>query len=338
MAMNATWQCFLCGATDPAEGFSDEHVFPASIGGELIASRATCRIPCNRDCSINFEAGFLKSVKTLAGILGIANRKGDVPNIDVTLRVDGRKFNGVLKADGELIIHNQYEHESTAQGKVVKRWWLFTDLSFEQLQKAAAKRGERLVCEELPTGREIEFTPESFMPLDFLNSLEAKRTAAKAALTCIAAKLGQTFACSAAFDGVRRYIREGIGDCVRLFFNENFATNTQAGPFQHLVILWCDGQKHTAHAIVMFFGTMTYLVELSSTYQSVDFGAHFAFDARERKEVPVFVAHMENERLAIEYALAGDTRFDNVVAVAEYGAKIIQLAAAPREIRAIVPN
>jgi len=98
------------------------------------------------------------------------------------------------------------------------------------------------------------------MPLDFINSPEAKRTAAKVALTCVAAKLGQFFACSRAFDAVRNYILKGDGECARLFFNQNFATQTQAGPFQHLVILSCDAQKHTAYAIVMFFGTMTYLV------------------------------------------------------------------------------
>src|SRR5262249_53808007 len=149
--------------------------------------------------------------------------------------------------------------------------------SFEQLQRAAEKRGERLLSEE-PPGREIEFEPESFMPLDFMRSLEAKRTAAKVALTCAAAKLGQNFACSAAFDGVRNYIRAGEGDYARLFFNQNCAKRTQAGPFQHLVILSCDARKHTAHAIVMFFGTMTYLVQLSSSYEGIDFGMHYAFD------------------------------------------------------------
>ena len=268
-------------------------------------------------------------------MLGIANRKGDVPNIDVTLRIDGRLFKGVLHADGELEIQNQYERQQTPDGKMVKRWWLFTDESLEQLQKRAAKRGEQLVMEE-PVGRDIEFEPESFMPLDFINSPEAKRTAAKVALTCVAAKLGQTFACSHAFDAVRNYILKSEGQCTRLFFNQNFAIQTQAGPFQHLVILSCNAQEHTAYAIVMFFGTMTYLVQLSSTYEGIDFGAHYAVDARKREEVPVFVGHLENERLAVEDILSGKTRFGDVVAVAENGAEVIQRAASPRRIMATI--
>ena len=329
-------QCFLCRVASAPNGFTDEHVFPASIGGELIAPKAT-HARCNRNCSTDFEAKFLNSVKILSNLLGIANRKGDIPSIDVTLRIDGQKFTGVLDGEGELVIRNQAEHQSTVEGKGVKRYWLFDDESFERLQKGAAKRGERLVCED-PPAHDIEFTPESFMPLDFINSLEAKRTAAKVALTCLAANLGQAFACSSAFDGVRRYIREGAGNSARLFFNNDFAVNTQAGPFNHVVILSCDGQKRTVYAIVMFFGTMTYLVELSSTYQGIDFGAQYAVDARNRKEVPVLVAHLENERLTVEDVLGGSTRFDDVLAVADYGAKVIQLAASPRQIVARVPQ
>jgi hypothetical protein len=332
----AEHRCFLCGATNPTEGFSDEHVFQASIGGELVAPRATCG-DCNGECSAAFEAKFLNSVKMLTNVLGIANRKGDVPSIDVIFRIDGRPFKGVLHADGELVIQNQFEQQRTEEGKLVKRWWLFNDESLENLQKAATKRGENLVTEG-PAGRDIELVPESFMPLDFINSLEAKRTAAKVALTCVAAKLGQNFACSGAFDSVRNYIRKGEGDCARLFFNETFAAQTQAGPFQHLVILSCDARKHTAYAIVMFFGTMTYLVQLSATYEGIDFGAHYAFDARKHEEVHVFVSHLENERLAVEDILGGKTRFGDVVTVAEYGAAVIQSAASPRRIMATVPG
>jgi len=329
-------RCLLCGDTNPAEGFSDEHVFQASIGGELVAPGATCRV-CNRACSAAFEAKFLNSVKVLTNILGIANRKGDVPNIDVTMRIEGRPFKGVLRSDGELVIQNRFEQLQGEDGKFVKRWWLFNDVSFEQLQKNAAKRGEKLVTEE-PAGRDIELEPESFMPLDFINSLEAKRTAAKVALTCVASKLGQSYACSPAFNTVRHYIRKGEGECARLFFNPDFAAQAQAGPFQHLVIVSFDAQQHTAYAIVMFFGTMTYLVQLSSTYEGIDFGAHYAFDARKREEVAVFVGHLENERLAVEDILGGKTRFGDVLAVAEWGATVIRSAASPRRIVATRPG
>lgn len=162
----------MCGATNPAEGFSDEHVFQASIGGELVAPSATCR-SCNRECSAAFEAKFLNSVKVLTNVLGIANRKGDVPNVDVTFRIDGRSFKGVLRTDGELVIQNQFEQQRGKDGKLVKRWWLFSDQSFEQLQKAAAKRGERLVSEE-SNGRDLELVPASFMPLDFIIRLKQR--------------------------------------------------------------------------------------------------------------------------------------------------------------------
>jgi hypothetical protein len=319
-----------------ADRLTDEHVFPASIGGGLVARSATCRA-CNNHCSAAFEAKFLNSVKVLTSVMGIANRRGDVPSIDVSFRIDGRPFKGVLHSDGELVIQNRREQKLTEHGKLVTRWWLFTNDSFEQLQKKSAKRGERLVVEE-PDGRHIEFVPESFMPLDFVNSLEAKRTAAKVALTCVAEKLGQTFACLPAFDSVRDFVRKGEGDCARLFFNQNFAEATQASPFQHLVILSCDARKHTVYAIVMFFGTMTYLVQLSSNHQGIDFGAHYAFDARKREEVAVFVAHMENERLAVEDILGGRTQFGDVVAIAEHGARVIQSAASPRRILATRPS
>jgi hypothetical protein len=133
--------------------------------------------------------------------MGIANRRGDVPSINVSFRIDGRPFKGVLHSDGELVIQNRREQQLTEHGKL-----------------------------------------------------------------------------------------------------------------------------------------MTYLVQLSSNHQGIDFGAHYAFDARKREEVAVFVAHMENERLAVEDILGGRTQFGDVVAIAEHGARVIQSAASPRRILATRPS
>jgi hypothetical protein len=203
----------------------------------------------------------------------------------------------------------------------------------KEVRERLERRGERLVKEFTPQSvRSIEFEPESFMPLDFMAQQAALRTATKVAYFAMAKKAGKKFTQSAAFDEVRKYLVTGESWLARLFVNQNFAANTHIGPHQHMIQVYCNGGERTVYAIVSFFGGLTYLVQLSTTYQGADYGFTYAYDALRRKQTPLLVGNFDNEKLATEDVRSGKTIYDNVLAMAEHWAKYIQ-SASPDQIK-----
>jgi hypothetical protein len=323
---NQADKCLLCGAT---ENLTDEHVFPAALGGEDVVPSGTCS-KCNGDSSRGYEAEFNNALKTVCHVLGIGNRQGDVPSIPAMAVIDGTKFNLVLDHGGKFRLQEKKEERVLENGKKVIDYFLFSDEKVKEVQERLQRRGERLVQDFTPQSvRPIEFEPESFMPLDFIAEQLALRTATKVAYFVLVKKAGRTFAQSAAFDDVREHLLTGTSKPTRLFVNENYAANTHVGPHQHMVQIYCNGKERTVYAV---FGGLTYLVQLSATYQGADYGFTYAYDALQRKETGHIVGELDNERLATEDVRSGKTIFDNVRAMADHWAKYIQLAS-PDQIR-----
>jgi hypothetical protein len=311
----------FCG-TD--HDLTDEHVIPAALGGDDVVQLGSCGV-CNGRFSKEFEAEFANALKHVCYVLGIENRKGQVPSVSATTVVDGTKFKLILRPGGEFELQEKKE-ECIVGGKKVTNYVLFSDDSVKRLQERAARRAERL--EYVPAdGRPIEFQPESYMPLDFLNQRAALRTAAKMAYMAFAKVAGRTFASSPSYDAIREYIRTGEGEGVRLFVSESFAQSTHIGPHQHVVHFYSDGKAHVAYAIVVFFGGLAYLIEMSLKYEGADYGFTYGYDALERKPTPVLVGQFDMERRAIQDVRGGNTKFDDVLAMAEHWARYIQAVA-----------
>lgn len=315
-------RCLFCGTE---EDLTDEHVIPAALGGDDVVSRGSCS-SCNGLFSQQFEAGFINALKHVCHVLGVENRTGEVPSISATTVIDGSKFNLVLRPGGTVELQERKEERVLETGKKVAEYALFSEASVKRLQERAARRGERL--ENIQSeGRPIEFEPESFMPLDFLNQPAALRSATKVAFMALAKVGGRRFTESPVFEAIRKYIQAGDGSPTQLFVSENFALSAQAGPHQHIVHFHADGKAHIAYAIVVFFGGLTYLVEMSRTYEGADYGFTYGYDALERTTTPVLVGQFDMERRAIQDVLSGKTKFDDVVAMAEHWAKYIQAIA-----------
>jgi hypothetical protein len=168
------------------------------------------------------------------------------------------------------------------------------------------------------------------MPLDFIGEPVALRTATKVAYFALAKVAGRRFGESSAFSDARQYIATGEGSPARLFVNQNYAANTNIGPHQHFVQVYCNGAERTVYATVTFFGGLSYLVPLSTNYDGADHGFSYAYDSLQRKVTPLFVGQFENERLATEDVRKGHTVYDNVLAMSEHWAKYIQSVATAR--------
>jgi hypothetical protein len=319
--------CLFCPAR---ENLTDEHIFPAALGGEDAVHNGSC-VPCNNGFSAKFEAEFNNGLKNLCYVLRIGNREREVPSIDAVALIDGRKFNVVLRPNGKCEIQDKKEERVSDSGKKVIDYFLFSDSSIRRLEERAEKRGQQLHGVDRD-GRPIEFEPESYMPLDFIGEECALRTATKIALTAVAKLAGIRVAQSHAFDAVKRYILEGVGFPTRLFVNKRYAANLHIGPHQHAVQVYFDGAEHTVYAVVALFGSLTYLVELSASYDGADCGFTYAYDALQRKPTQVLHHILETERLATKDVRFGETRFDDVPLMADHWRETIEssLGAAAR--------
>src|SRR5882672_540175 len=88
--------CLFC----PNQGdLTDEHVFPAALGGEDVVPGATCS-DCNGGFSKDFEASFNNDLEHLRYLLRIGNREGEVPSIKATTTIDGVELTVFLRPDG----------------------------------------------------------------------------------------------------------------------------------------------------------------------------------------------------------------------------------------------
>ena len=69
--------------------------------------------------------------------------------------------------------------------------------------------------------------------------------------------------------------------------------------------------------VVVLFGGLFYLVELSNAYEGVDAGWTYAYDALRGEDCPVLVQKFDNELLGVQDVLEGATLWDDVKKTAD---------------------
>src|SRR6267378_2628947 len=173
--------CIFCSS--PLE-LTDEHIFPASLGGEDVISKGSCSA-CNHAFSARFEAAYNNGFKPLCYLLRIGNRERKVPSIKAATVIDGTKLDLVLEANGNFEFQEKKEERLTDTGEKAAHYLLFSEKSKQRLRDRAERRGETLEGIE-GDGRPITFEPESFMPLDFIGADCAIRSVTKIALMAVA--------------------------------------------------------------------------------------------------------------------------------------------------------
>jgi hypothetical protein len=314
--------CIFCPSS---LDLTDEHVFPAALGSEDVVPRGSCS-RCNGAFNTRFEVEFNNGFKHLCYLLKIGNREAKIPSLDAVTVIDGAKLNLVLHPDGGFTMQDKKEESVLETGEKVTHYLLFSEERKQRLRERAERRGQRLEGIE-GNGKPIIFEPQSFMSLEFIGTPVALRSATKVALMAVAKVIGRVFASSPCFGRAKRFLMGFDEATARLFVNKNFAKNMHSGPHQHIVQVYCNGQEHSIYATVIFFGGLSYLVELSRTYEGADYGFTYGYDALQRQPAIVLPSKFDAERLAIHDVRFGNTRFDDVFEMAEHWATYIQAAA-----------
>lgn len=111
-------QCLFCLRQGEADviRFTDEHVFPAALGGNLIVKDGTCDV-CNHGNS-KFEQALAGELTPIRMLLQIPDRYGKVPHTVATIITPGNAYEGRVKGDGSVVLKPLVTEERTKKASV----------------------------------------------------------------------------------------------------------------------------------------------------------------------------------------------------------------------------
>jgi hypothetical protein len=307
-------QCLFC--KKECEKPSDEHVFPAALGGNLVIPAGACT-ECNNSFS-KAEQLLTSELAPIRFIFQIPDRYGKVPQVTATARTASREYQARVRGDGTVVLKPVVTEEKDASGRREFVHRFLTDEQKERLRQQALESGHDFV-ENTEPGDPEQAEIHIGGDLKVIGSLEGLRAVAKIAYVGLAYRVGPRLALSDAFDKVREFIRNGQGESpASLFIHEGFLKACQQGPHQHALIIAGRHDRKRVDVIVRLFGGLCYFVSLSDSYQGADFCDTVVYDAYRGELNGTLLAHQQAELLQTEdVATSKHTVWGNVAASGE---------------------
>lgn len=306
-------KCLFCRGE--FENLTDEHVFPAAIGGKLVVRNATCA-ECNNGISKKFEQFIAGRLLHFRRLLSLKDRRGEIPIVEVAVRMGDQERRASLLPDGGTVLRPRVT-KVIRDGASETIYENLTEADRENLRKKAQERGWQLIEEPGQDGEaEASFSGQ----LDFLTSEEMLRYAAKIAYTTLALRIGVAMAQLDSFEEIRGYINMGGSKpLARLFLNEAFLAGSEQGLHQHSVVLAGRHDRRRVDAVVRIFGGLCYMVTLSDRYEGADFLDTVAYDSQRGEVNEVLATHFQSEILQIEaLQIDKDTVWDDQIRAGEW--------------------
>jgi hypothetical protein len=306
--------CLFCPATD---GLTKEHVFPAFMGCKVFVPDCSCKT-CQKTGS-DFEGVFANMTQTSRQTFEIPNREGIVPDAPVKIEVEGLSLPARRKPSGDIEYRPVVMELAPSGGKKVTRAvFINDDESAERFVTRRRARGENITdYGDRVVPKDVIIEPVSSQTLEFAFREEARCTAAKCALVALAYQYGIEYARSPQFDNLRRAIMNAPDTLsVSIFANRDFKDACLRSPRHHSVIAYLSGGMRKAWAIVTFFGGLSYIVELASTFEEPESRKFSLFYDAESQRIfrPVVLC---DEQDLIGRVLSPSTVFNDVNAVDE---------------------
>jgi hypothetical protein len=182
--------CIFCRSE---ENLTDEHVFPAFMGGELVAKDGSCK-RCNGEFAV-LEGKLKDATAPLLHLLQIENRYGIVPNASVNAEIRGldmKNLQGFVDVDGHVKLFDRVIDATNEDGRKVRRGFFMTKGAGDKFAERARAKGNDVIEREVPERIvvDVDFT----LTTPFAFSVEARKVAAKVALAAIAYEFGMSFA------------------------------------------------------------------------------------------------------------------------------------------------
>lgn len=301
--------CIFCRV--PSKRLTDEHVFPAALGGNLVVKRGACA-RCNHSFS-KFEKPLLAELAPFRALFRIQNRRGDVPEVEVTAKTEEKDYAGLLKSDGSVQLKRTVTEVKNPDGTRDFVHRFLTQRQRAKLLKEIKQKGLRY--DEPGPGDPVRAEVHIGGDLKEIGSANGLRTVAKIAYVGLAHFAGAGLAIGGSFDQVRNFIMNGVGQSARLFVNYKLVAGTRQRAHQHSIILAGRYDRKRVDAIVRLFGGLFYFVSLSDCYAGADFNKTLVYDGYRQAEDGFLVSHLDTEMMHIESVLtSADTVWDDLPA------------------------
>jgi hypothetical protein len=315
-------QCIFC--LNEFQKLTDEHVFPAALGGVLVLKDSVCAA-CNNGFS-KFEQPLAEELAPLRLILQIPDRRGEIPQVAATVKTQDKEYDARVKGDGKVQLKPIVTEVTTSEGRK-EYWYKFaTERQKEKLRQEAKEKGREFI--ETGPGNPEQAEVHLGGELEAIGAEPGLRTASKIAYGGLAFRAGAKLAMSESFSELRAYVREGTGKPTgRLFVNERFMEAVQQGPHQHSLIVAGRHDKGRVDAIVRLFGGLCYFVQLSEHYGGADFSTTLVYDAYRGEVNDILRSHHDAEIMETEDVLNGSgTVWDDLPASGERFCKFLESA------------
>ncbi len=312
--------CIFCGTE---ENLTDEHVFPAFMGGELEVPGGSCA-RCNGNFGVA-EAALKEATTPLLNLLQIKNRYNVVPNAQLCAEIRGldlKNLPAFMDGQGNINLRDVVKEATSEDGRRLRQGFFLTNEASDRFVQRARDKGLEVIEREVP--REIVIEANYTLNVHFVASLHARRVAAKIALAAIALQYGSEFALTAQFDELRHSrTKESVEDLpVRFFTNVGLMSAYIHTPYQHSVMCYLSAGMHKGGAVVSLFGGIAYLVVVAHDYAEKESRQFSIFyDAEAKKPfTPIVLA---DEMTLIGHVLSPASRFEDPGAVHEQWSPIL---------------
>src|SRR5260370_26124120 len=171
-------QCLFClQGEGEAVLFTDEHVFPAALGGNVSGKDGSCD-GCNHGNS-KFEQALAVELTPIRMLLQIPDRYGKVPHTAATIVTPEKTYDGRVKGDGSVVVKPVITQEKNEKGEREFVHRFLTAAQKEKLREQAKKRGQELI--ETGPGDPVVAEVHIGCDLIVVGFLEGLRTQAKIA-------------------------------------------------------------------------------------------------------------------------------------------------------------
>jgi hypothetical protein len=300
--------CIFCRGEDT---LTDEHVFPAFMGGRLEVQNGSCR-RCNGEFG-EAEAALKQATTPLLNLLQIENRDGVVPKTKLNVEIRGldlKNLPAFMDGEGGINLLNVVRESITDEGRRLRQGFFLTKEAGHKFAERARAKGHQVIEREVP--HEIVIEANHLITLSFASSIESRKVAAKIALVAIAFEYGIPFVLSSQFDGLRqaRIATAAQNMRVWLFANKGLMGAHIRTAHQHSVICYLSAGMRKGWALVTLFGGLSYLVEVTADYTeraSRQFSVFY--DAATKSRIkPVVLA---NEMTLIGHVLSPASKFED---------------------------
>jgi hypothetical protein len=134
--------CIFCGSE---EDLTNEHVFPAFMGGDLEVRDGSCRT-CNKDFGIA-EAALKRATIPLLNLLRIENRYGVVPNAALNVEIRGldlKSLPGFMDGKGEINLVNVVRDSIAEDGRKLRQGFFLKKEDGERFAERAIAQGREV--------------------------------------------------------------------------------------------------------------------------------------------------------------------------------------------------